>query len=337
MADAAEPPAKRQRGEAPGWAQRRLPAARTCLGFAGAGAEEFLFVQMADTQLGMADQFRGRERREGWAEELALARRAAEEVNRLRPAFAIVCGDLVDEFPVEERDRKADPEMRAAQVRDFKEAMGRVDPDIPLLCLCGNHDIGNRPNAVTIRGFSENFGDDYFSFRCGGVRCIVVNSQLWEDDTDAKALREEMDEWLEKECAGPPVPTLVFSHIAPFVFDQEEKDEYFNLRRDVRARWLRRFAECGARGWFAGHYHRNAGGRFRDEAGREVEVVVTAAVGTQIVDRPGGEPLGLSGIGEHRIGEDASGLRLVHVRRGGAFSHEWKTFAELRKEGAAAP
>jgi hypothetical protein len=38
----------------------------------------------------------------GWANEQALLRRAVSEINRLRPAFAIVCGDLINEFPSDE-------------------------------------------------------------------------------------------------------------------------------------------------------------------------------------------------------------------------------------------
>jgi len=326
------PPAKRPRsGDADGWARRRRPSGRRFPDVEGEG-EEFHFVQLADTQLGLADQFVPRDQRQGWAQELAHARRAAAEINRLRPAFAIVCGDLVDEFPSEERDSKADPDMRAAQVRDFQAAMGLVDPDIPLLCICGNHDIGNRPNAITVRKFSEQFGDDYFSFRCHGVRCIVVNSQFWKDDSDAEDLRKAMDAWLDAELDGPPAPTLVFSHIPPFVNDAGEKSEYFNIGLELRKRWLRRFAARGATGWFSGHYHRNAGGTFTDEDGRKLEVVVTAAVGAQLLDKPGGEPLGLSGIGGAGIGEDVSGLRVVRVSPGGRFSHRWRTFADLRAE-----
>lgn len=322
-------------------------------GFKGLGPDAhggperpFHFVQMADTQLGMEAMFQpaGAAGRQafGWAQELALMRRAAEEVNRLRPAFAIVCGDLVNEYPPEESGASpaaADGELRARQERDFKEVMDLVDPEIPLLCVCGNHDVGNRPNARTIRRYTDSFGDDYFAFWCHGVKCLVVNSQLWKDDSDCEDLRRNMDEWLERELeveeGAQPRRILVFSHIPPFINEPDEKDEYFNLDRGLRHNLLTKFAAKGAVAWFCGHYHRNAGGVYRAGDGRELEVVVTGAVGTQIVDKPGGEPLGLSGIGGHLIGEECSGLRVVRVSQDGV-KHEWRTFAELRASAAQA-
>merc|ERR1739845_58013 len=116
--------------------------------------------------------------------------------------------------------------------------MGTIDEDIPLVCVCGNHDIGNRPNALTIAKYKEDFGDDYFAFWCHGVKCLVVNSQLWKDDSDSLGLRKTMDSWLNDELEdfekSVPKPKgtaddqegatskrgqrriLMFSHIPPF-------------------------------------------------------------------------------------------------------------------------
>ena len=38
---------------------------------------------------------------------------------------------------------------QTAQVADFKRVIGEVDECIALVCLCGNHDVGDRPNAMT--------------------------------------------------------------------------------------------------------------------------------------------------------------------------------------------
>jgi len=37
---------------------------------------------------------------------------------------------------------------RQTQVLDFKKAFAGLDESIPLLCCCGNHDVGNAPNKV---------------------------------------------------------------------------------------------------------------------------------------------------------------------------------------------
>jgi len=185
----------------------------------------------------------------------------------------------------------------------------------------------------------DAFGDDYFSFWCYGLKCIVVNASLWKDDEDAKQERVQMDSWLDselKEVEGGATPVLVFSHIPPFIFAAHEKDEYFNLQKETRLKILEKLAAHGAIGWFCGHYHRNAGGTYQHSSGRSLEIVVTAAVGVQILDKEGGEMLGKSGIAGGEIGPDKSGLRFVEVSADGRLSHVWKTFSELREEEEAA-
>lgn len=62
--------------------------------------------------------------------------------------------------------------------------MGKLDPAIPLLCVCGNHDVGNVPNKVTIDRYVSEFGDDYFGFWVGGIRGVVLNSNLLFDPSE---------------------------------------------------------------------------------------------------------------------------------------------------------
>jgi hypothetical protein len=62
--------------------------------------------------------------------------------------------------------------------------MSKIDEDIPLLCVCGNHDVGNTPNKVTLERYRNDFGDDYFSFSVRGVRGIVINSNLYYDPSE---------------------------------------------------------------------------------------------------------------------------------------------------------
>ena len=65
-----------------------------------------------------------------------------------KPAFFIVCGDLVDAFP----DKW--PEIRTAQEKDFFKVFSKLNSDIPLVCVCGNHDVG--------KSFIFNFSDTVF-------------------------------------------------------------------------------------------------------------------------------------------------------------------------------
>ena len=56
------------------------------------------------------------------------------------------------------------PFCRSRQEADLKKVFESLDPGIPMLCVCGNHDIGNSPTHQTIERYTQNFGDDYFYF-----------------------------------------------------------------------------------------------------------------------------------------------------------------------------
>jgi serine/threonine-protein phosphatase CPPED1 len=70
-----------------------------------------------------------------------------------------------------------------------QDAFAGLDADIPLLCVCGNHDVGNAPSHVTVERYVSEFGDDYFGFWVGGVRGIVINSNLYYDPSQVRCVR----------------------------------------------------------------------------------------------------------------------------------------------------
>ena len=43
-----------------------------------------------------------------------------------------------------------EPEIRQRQEADFKKIFEKLDPEIPFICLSGNHDVGNQPTMETI-------------------------------------------------------------------------------------------------------------------------------------------------------------------------------------------
>jgi predicted MPP superfamily phosphohydrolase len=83
---------------------------------------------------------------------------AVRVVNSLspRPRFVVVCGDLADARPERE------PAKQAAQLRDVQAALARVAPEVALVCVCGNHDVGDRPTRATLAAWRARFGDDFF-------------------------------------------------------------------------------------------------------------------------------------------------------------------------------
>ena len=65
----------------------------------------------------------------------------------------------------------------------LQKSLLRLDPSIPAICVCGNHDIGNQPTKDAIARYRGSFGDDYFSFWVGGTLFVVLNTQYYKDDT----------------------------------------------------------------------------------------------------------------------------------------------------------
>lgn len=334
------------------------------------GAQKFRFVQLADPQLGMMPAMKKAQwmrafraigpltggcvdhrslvpipldlqpqmsEDDAYEAEKDMARRAVDHVNKMepRPVFCVVCGDLVHAFP-----DKA-PEAHAKQVGDFKDIFSGVHEDIALVCLCGNHDVGERPSAATVDLWKGRFGDDYFSFFVNSIKFIVINSQLYKNDTNCKELAKEQDTWLSQELheanANPNVHgTIVFSHIPPFIYDPEEPSGYFPLEKNVRLSLLGRMARAGVTHIFCGHYHRNAIGKFElrdcddseDAPPKCIEVVTTAAVGGNLTNDDAGDALGLSGMAGVIVDPALSGFRVVDVDVDGKVSHEFRPFSD---------
>ena len=231
--------------------------------------EGFYFVQAADTQLGLMYNYPA-ERRAGtggevlqprypdsdWAQEMELCRQSVDILNNLqpRPAFFIVCGDLVDAFGDQY------PSIRENQEKDFKEVFSHLSPDIPMICVCGNHDIGNKPTKESIDKYKTSFGDDYFTFNMHGCFFIVINSQFYEDSSHVPDLYAEHEAWLEQELerarSSKARHVVIFQHIPWFVRDPDEEKMYFNVDKELRLRKLEQFWQAGVRKIFCGHYHR---------------------------------------------------------------------------------
>ena len=130
----------------------------------GTWKQPFCFIQSADTQFGLIDNWNGvPEEQNTWDKEIELTNRAIDCVNIMqpRPKFMVICGDLVDAQPW----KKPRYEL---QVADFKKCFARLTPEIPLVCVCGNHDVGDSPTQQTVNSYKEKFGDDYFTFWVGG-------------------------------------------------------------------------------------------------------------------------------------------------------------------------
>ncbi len=84
------------------------------------------------------------------------------------------------------------------QNEDFKELWSGLHPDIALVCVCGNHDVGNRPTPRSISRFRASYGDEYLAFWVNGTYNIVVNNVLFVDPSGAKRIYKTQLRWLEE-------------------------------------------------------------------------------------------------------------------------------------------
>jgi len=237
---------------------------------------DFFFVQLSDPQFGA---FTGDN---GFEQETANFEFVIANLNRIRPAFVVVCGDLVN--------KTGDP----AQIAEYFRITAKLDRSIPLYSVPGNHDVGNKPTPESLAAYRQKFGADYYSFRSGALYGIVLNSSLISAPDGAPAAAELQENWLKEELgkarASGARHVVVFQHHSWFLEDPNEADQYFNIPREQRRRYLDLLKASGVRYVFAGHYHRNAFGK--DGA---LEMITNGPVG-------------------RLLGNDPSGMRVVTVR-----------------------
>ena len=248
------------------------------------------FIQMSDPQFGMFTSNAGLEG------ETRNFERAISEANRLRPAFVIVTGDLVN--------RPADP----AQVAEYKRIIAKLDKSIPLYSVPGNHDIGNECSLEGLRSWGQALGRDHYSFRSGSLYAIVLNTVLMSAPAECAKEAAEQEAWLARELAtarrARARHVILFQHHPLFVKDPAEPDTYHNVPALARQRFLALLNRSTVSHVFAGHLHYNV-----EEQADRIKMVTTGPVG---------KPLGGA----------QSGLRIVKFG-GSSLEHRYYTLEEL--------
>ena len=257
---------------------------------AAEAAEPLFFLQLSDPQFGMCASDAD------FQQETANLEFAVTTANRLKPAFVIVTGDLIN--------KTGD----SAQANEYLRIAAKLDRSIPLYQLPGNHDIGNDPTSETISAYVTRFGPDHYSFRCGSLLGLVLNSCLVRSAKGVATEAQQQDVWmkaeLEKARRAGVQHVIVFQHHPWFVENIDEADAYHNLPLQDRRRYLDLFRQYGVTHVFAGHYHANVTARYES-----VEMVTTGAIG---------KPLQ----------RDVSGLRVIIVRDTG-IEHRFYHLGEI--------
>ena len=267
----------------------------------------YFFVQLADTQFGFHTEDRD------FAQETAEFEFVIANLNRLRPAFVVVCGDLVN--------KPGDP----AQTAEYLRIAAKLDRSIPLYNVPGNHDIGNEPTPESLAVYRAKFGKDYYTFRHGDLMGIVLNSGLMKAPAKVTDEAATQEAWLKEQLAqartGDVRHVLVFLHHPYFLQQPDEASQYFNIPTETRRAHLERFNSAGVRHVFAGHYHRIRVGKAGD-----LEMVTSGPVGKPLGDDPSGirvvivRPTGI----EHRyfsLGAIPNQIQLTPAPRGSTPAH----------------
>jgi 3',5'-cyclic AMP phosphodiesterase CpdA len=253
-------------------------------------AKGFFFIQLTDPQLGMYTA------NKDFRQETANFEFAIATINRLKPAFVVVTGDLVN--------KPGD----ANQVDEYLRIAAKLDRTIPLYNLPGNHDVGNDPNPGTLAAYTARFGPDHYAFRHGNMVALVLNSNIIHSSKNAPNEVQEQETWfkgeLQKASKDGARHVIVFQHHSLFLKEANEPDTYDNLPREVRGRYLDLLRQHGVTHVFAGHYHRNQVAR---DGGLEV-----------VTSGPIGKPLR----------KEKSGLRVVIVRDSG-IEHRYYEMSEI--------
>lgn len=248
------------------------------------------FIQLADPQFGAFTADRD------FIQETANYEFAVANVNRLRPKFVVICGDLIN-IP-------GDP----AQSAEYFRITGKIDKTIPVYPVAGNHDVGNEPTPETLAAYRAKFGPDYYSFRQGEIFGIVLDSSLISAPAKAQAEADKQEAWLKAELVKAQGSgarhIVVFQHHSWFLEKPDEPGQYFNIPMPQRKRYLDLLKASGVRYVFAGHYHRNAYGK-----DGTLEMITNGPVG-----RP--------------LGPDPSGMRIVTLREG-ALEHHYYGMGEI--------
>lgn len=199
--------------------------------------DSWFFIQITDPQFGMFDS------NASFEKETILYEKAVAEINRLKPDFVVITGDFVN-------DSKSE-----AQIKEFKRITSKINPEIPVYYSPGNHDLGQNPDAKSLKAYKSNYGSDKFFFEHNGTTLIGFNSSLIK----AKLVKPEQKQynWLVKKLneSQDARHIILFCHYPFFNKTFDEPTAYSNIDLENRKKYLDLFDKNKVDAVFSGHYH----------------------------------------------------------------------------------
>ena len=197
---------------------------------------------------------------------------AVKAVNKLRPKFLLLTGDIVNS-PPNPRKEDFDEEMRRA-----KRIITRVNETIPVMLACGNHDIGDIFEDSDVQTYVEHFGADYYGFWYDGIRFLVLNSNLMKNPHMCPERNEHQIWWFKEELTQAKLcahHVIIVTHHPWFlnrgdVPDSEDDEHgYWVIPDPIRSDLLHLLQSKKVKLLLSGHLHRNIDGAKAFPHGRE--------------------------------------------------------------------
>lgn len=208
----------------------------------------FTFIQLSDPQLG----FQTGDPSEFTEDTLVLARMVSQ-INRLRPAFVLVTGDMTDNS------------TNQAQISAYKKMISRIRSDIPVRHLPGNHDVGSACAKEKVDAFEANYGPSTFCFSYENCALIGINScaifaaapSKGDPSADAAEIAEAQYTWLEEKLKATQDfgARIVFGHYPVFVKSIDEERSTNNFTQEERERYWKLFKQYKVKAYGSGHTH----------------------------------------------------------------------------------
>ncbi|OGV38612.1 MAG: hypothetical protein A2020_03555 [Lentisphaerae bacterium GWF2_45_14] len=220
------------------------------IGLSAKEEQSFFFVVLADPQIGFFEKNLSVEK------DSELFKKAVNSINKLRPAFVVICGDMINDA----RPGK----IRELQLETFYSILKEIDKKIPVYLAPGNHELTLSPKPEQLDWYRKTFGKDYYKFCVNNWQFIVINTSLIPPKfVEAETIAQK--EWLKKTLESSPEnlknKTIVFQHLPFFLKDSSEADDYYNIPLCYRKEYLDILKSNGVRCVIAGHYHRCSEGK----------------------------------------------------------------------------
>lgn len=166
-------------------------------------------------------------------------------VNEEKFDALVVLGDLADSYP------KGKGGRRNGQVGLFLEDAKKIK-SARVFYVAGNHDLGDFPNAETIKRFEKNFGvPAWYAFHLGGYKFLVVNTALLKNHKRLPQLYDEQIKFIKDNRDA----RAVFGHHPMFYKNPNENNKYYSWPARTRNGILPLFAPGTY--FFSGHTHKS--------------------------------------------------------------------------------